>query len=57
MNHISARYYKAADMWQTPSGKQATEREAELLNEIQMLRWELETVTAKLATLTHRADL
>lgn len=57
MNHISARYYKAADMWQTPSGKQATEQETELLNEIQMLRWELETVTAKLANVLKRVDL
>lgn len=55
--NISSRYYKANDMWQTPTGNKVTEREAELLNEIQMLQWELETLTAKLATITSRVDL
>ena len=54
---LSTRYYKTNDMWQTPTNRPVSEREAELLNEIEMLRWELETLTAKLATITNRVDL
>lgn len=44
----SSRWERREDIWQTPSGRQATDIETELLNEIFMLRWELETLATRI---------
>ena len=44
----STRFRKYGDQWLTPSGYSASPRETELLNEIEMLNWELEIIKSKL---------
>ncbi len=48
--HESARWERHNDIWQTPTGRQATDTEQDLLNEIFMLRWELETLATRIAS-------
>ena len=45
----SERWRRQDDDWFTPSGRQANDIERELLNEIFMLRWELETLATQIA--------
>lgn len=45
----SERWRRQNDEWVTPSGKKANDIEHELLNEIFMLRWELETLATRIA--------
>lgn len=49
-------YYRKNGEWVTPD-IEITDRERKLLDEIELLRIELETINAKLATLLTRTDL
>ena len=44
----STRFQRQGDQWLTPSGYSASDRETDLLNEIEMLNWELEIIKSKL---------
>lgn len=54
---LSHRYYRVEGIWATPSKRPVTDYEQELLNEIELLRIELDTLNEKLARLLSRADL